>query len=219
VSGWRCLLPVAFCAVFGLGGCETAGQDRARFFNEEGVYLFERGAFTDARENFEVALQFQPKDAGLLYNVGQCYDRQSNTAKAEQFYRRCLEEDPNHAACRHALAVLLYRTGRRIDADHMIEDWLTREPRRVDAYIEDAWRLRQAGELTQAQARLQQALALDPHHLRALTEMALLYEVLEHPERAAALYERVLEADPRQSAVADRLNQLRAKKVGKPLPD
>jgi Tfp pilus assembly protein PilF len=216
---WRRLLPLALWLVYGLTGCETTSLDRARLFNDDGVYLFDRGDYGAARESFEVALQFQPKDPGLLYNVGQCYDRQSSTAKAEEYYRRCLAEDANHAACRHALAVLLFRTGRRTDADHMIEDWLTREPERADAYVEDGWRLRQDGDLTQAQARLQQALALDPHHVRALTEMALLYEVMEHPERAAVLYARVLDEDPKQSAVVDRLNLLRAKKVGKPLPD
>ena len=210
---------VLACLLAVFVGCETASQDRVRQFNDDGVYLFEHGEYQSARESFEVALQLQPKDAGLLYNAGQCYDRQNDSAKAEQFYQRCLQEDANQAPCRHALAVLLFRTGRGSDADNMIEDWLTREPKRADAYVEDAWRLRQAGELTQAEARLQQALDLEPHNVRALTEMALLFEVLEMPERAAVLYERVLAEDPRQQAVVDRLNALRAKKVGKPLPD
>jgi Tfp pilus assembly protein PilF len=207
------------CLLAVFTGCETASQDRVRQFNEDGVYLFERGEYGSARESFEVALQLQPKDAGLLYNTGQCYDRQNDAAKAEQFYQRCLQENANHAPCRHALAVLLFRSGRGNDADNMIEDWLTREPKRADAYVEDGWRLRQAGELTQAEARLQQALDLEPRNIRALTEMAILFEVLQLPERAAVLYERVLAEDPHQPAVAERLNSLRAKKVGKPLPD
>jgi Tfp pilus assembly protein PilF len=85
--------------------------------------------------------------------------------------------------------------------------------------VEDGWRLRQEGTLNQAQARLQQALDLDPHNIRALTEMGLLYEILQMPERAAVLYQRVLAEDPRQADVADRLNHLRKNKVGAPLPD
>jgi Tfp pilus assembly protein PilF len=212
-------LCAVFCLFATLTGCQTASQDRVRLFNEDGVYLFEHGQYGSARESFEAALQLQPKDPALLYNVGQCYDRQNNPAKAEQVYQQCLQEDPNHAPCRHALALLMLRTGRRTDADQMIEDWLTREPKRADAYVEDGWRLRQDGELTQAQARLQQALDLEPNNVRALTEMALLFEVMELPERAAALYARVLNEDPRQQAVLERLNLLRAKKVGKPLPD
>jgi Tfp pilus assembly protein PilF len=202
-----------------LGGCETPGQDRARPFNEDGVYLFQHHDYGNARESFEEALKHQPKDPAILYNVGQCYDRQNNTAKAESFYKQCLEQDANHAPCRHALAVLSFRTGHAKEAEQLIEDWLAREPKRADAYVEDGWRLRQEGELNQAQARLQQALDLDPRNVRALTEMGVLYEVLQMPERALALYQRVLKEDPRQTEVAERLNVLRQKKVGKPLPD
>jgi Tfp pilus assembly protein PilF len=207
------------CASCILAGCATDAQDRARRFNEDGVYLFEHGQFASAREDFEEALRLQPKDPGMLYNVGQCYDRQNDTARAQQFYQQCLQEDSNHAPCRHALAVLLFRAGRRSEADSMIEDWLSRQPKRADPYVEDAWRLRQDGELDQALARLQQARDLEPNNLRAKIELGLLFEVMEHPERAATLYDQVLAADPSQTAVAERLNQLRARKIGKPLPD
>jgi len=207
-----CLLP-------SLAGCETAGQDRARSFNEDGVYLFQRRDYGAASESFEEALRLQPKDPALLYNVGQCYDRLNVTAKAETYYQQCLEQDANHAPCRHALAVLWFRTGRAPQAEQFIEDWLAKDPKRADAYVEDGWRLRQEGSLNQAQARLQQALDLEPHNTRALTEMGLLYEVLQMPERAAVLYQRVLAEDPKQTDVTDRLNLLRQKKVGNPLPD
>ena len=202
-----------------LTGCETPAQERARPFNEDGVYLFQRHDFGAARESFEEALRLQPKDPAILFNMGQCYDRLNDVAKAEAFYKQCLEQDAKHGPCRHALAVLWFRTGHAKEAEQFIEDWLAREPKRADAYVEDGWRLRQEGELNQAQARLQQALDLDPHHVRALTEMGLLYEVLQMPERAVALYQRALAEDPRQTEVAERLNLLRQKKVGKPLPD
>jgi Flp pilus assembly protein TadD len=202
-----------------LAGCETAAQERARPFNEDGVYLYERRDYASARESFEFALKFQPKDPAILYNLGQCYDRLNDTAKAERFYQQCLEENANHAACRHALAVLWYRCGRAKQAEQLIDDWLIHEPKRADAYVEDAWRLRQEGSLSQAQARLQQALDLEPHNVRALTELGLLYEVLQMPERALVLYQRALVENPRETEVAARYNLLCSRKIGKPLPD
>jgi len=212
-------LVIASCIAAALAGCETPAQDRARPFNDDGVYLFQRRDYGAARESFEEALRFQPKDPAVLYNLGQCFDRQNIPDKAELYYRQCLEQDANHASCRHALAVLRFRTGRSKQAEQFIEDWLIQDPKRADAYVEDGWRLRQEGSLSQAQARLQQALDLEPHNVRALTEMGLLYEVLQMPERAAVLYQRVLAEDPRQTDVAERLNLLRKNKVGNPLPD
>jgi tetratricopeptide (TPR) repeat protein len=204
---------------FALGGCESASQERLRDYNNDGVYLFQRGDYGAARESFQAALTLKPDDPGLLYNVAECYDRLGDTARAERFYSQCLLQDPNHADCRHALASMLMRMGRRDDAAHLIEGWLAREPRLAAAYAEDGWLWHQAGDLPRAQARLQQALELDPHDRRALVELALVYEAMQRPDRAAALYERVLERDPHQAEIAKRLNGLHTQGAGQPRPD
>jgi tetratricopeptide (TPR) repeat protein len=199
-------------------GCGPTMNDRVRQYNEDGVYLYGRGEYVGARDSFEAALTLTPDDPHLVYNIGQCYDRLGDWPRAEKYYRQCVDKSSNHAECRHALAVLLERTGRRIEANRMVEEWLTQEPELADAYAEDGWRLRQQGALPQAQGRLQQALSLDPQNIRALTELGILYEQMHMPERALVLYERVLARDPRQTEVAERLTQLRSRQVGRPLP-
>jgi Flp pilus assembly protein TadD len=200
-------------------GCETASQERLRDYDQDGIYLFEHGDFGAARESFQAALALKPEDPGLLYNLGQCYDHLGDTAKAERLYGQCLLHAPNHVECRHALASMLVRVGRKEDAAKLIEDWLAREPRLAAAYAEDGWLWHQTGDLPRAQARLQQALELDPHEPRALVELALVYEAMQRADRAAALYERVLERDPHQAEVAKRLNRLRSQGAGQPQPD
>src|SRR5207248_479584 len=82
---------------------------RVQQFSEEGVYLYQRGEYQNARECFEVALQLQPADANLMFNVGQCYDHQGKADKALEYYQLCLSRSGNHARCRHSLALLLFR--------------------------------------------------------------------------------------------------------------
>src|SRR5215472_11506502 len=89
-----------------LGGCGPSVQESVRTYNEDGVYLFDQGEYGGARESFQAALALQPENAGLLYNIGECYDRQGQKDKAEDFYNKCLQRDASHARCRHALAVL-----------------------------------------------------------------------------------------------------------------
>ena len=163
-------------------------QDAPRDHNADGVYLFQSGDYRSARESFQAALALQPTDTGLLYNVGQCYDRQGELAKAERYYQECLQRAPNHTECRHALAAVLVREGRAADAQHMIQDWIARGP---------GWRRptqRKATSCTRpatcrAQARLQQALQLDPHEPQALIELAVVYEAMQRPDRAVPVYE------------------------------
>jgi len=73
-----CALGLAVC----LGGCVSPADDRARQYNEDGLALFERGDYNRARDNFQAALAVHPADPGLLYNLGQCYDRQGDATRA-----------------------------------------------------------------------------------------------------------------------------------------
>jgi Tfp pilus assembly protein PilF len=200
-------------------GCVTTEEERAHQFNIDGVRLYQQGNFGGAQQDFQAALQLTPGDADLVYNIGQCYERQNDLIRAEQTYNECLRKAPNHAACRHALATLLYRHGRQPEATHMVEDWLSHQPRLAAAYTLDGWLWHQTGDLPRAQSRLQQALELDPHDIRALTELAMVYEDLHRPERAVVLYERILALDAHQPQVENRLQILLANGAGRPRPE
>src|SRR6266481_2670349 len=191
-------------------GCLTTEQDRARDYNTDGVRLYQQGNFVAAQQGFQAALQLNPGDADLVYNIGQCYEHQNDLVRAEQTYGECLRQSPNHVAGHNALAALLIREGRKPEATRMVEDWLIHQPRLAAAYALDGWLWHQSGDLPRAQARLQQALELDPHDVTALTELALVYEDLHRPERAVVLYERVLALDARQPQVENRLHVLLA---------
>jgi tetratricopeptide (TPR) repeat protein len=212
---WACWIAAAVCL---LGGCASTGDDRAQAYSQDGLSLFQRGRYQDARESFQAALVLRPNDAGLLYDLGQCCDRVDDTANAEHFYQQCLERAPDHAPCHHALAALLVRQGRRPEAVRLIEGWLARQPRLAAAYAEDGWLLHQGGDLPAAQARLQQALQFDPRDQRALTELGLIYESMQRPDRAVALYERALGTDPHQPELVQRVSLLKAKGAGPPHP-
>ncbi len=199
-------------------GCMGTNEDRWRTFNEDGVQLFNAGEYGKALECFDLALTLHPNDAVLIYNMGQCYERRGDLAHAEQYYANCLERDPKHADARLALISVQYRTGRAGAANLAIESWLKQQPVSVDALVADAWRLRQQRAIPAAQARLHQALSLEQTNRRALTELAILYELQGMPDRSLALYGQILEKEPTQIDIADRAAQLRARGVKMPTP-
>jgi Tfp pilus assembly protein PilF len=205
--------------LLGPAGCAPTAQDRLRDYNADGLHLYRQGAYAQAAESFEAALALAPDDPSLLYNTAQSHDRAGDAARAERHYTACLQRDANHGAARHGLAALMVRTGRQDEAARMVEDWLSREPERADAYAVDGWLWHQAGDLPRAQARLHQALERDPHNARALVELGLVYEALRRPERALVLYERALARDPNQPDVAERLRRLQSQGVKRPRPD
>src|SRR5437899_589180 len=111
-----------------VAGCETAEQERLRHFHDDGVVRFRQGDFQGARDSFSAGLNLKPEDPNILFNIGQCYDRQGDWTNAEKYYRDALAKSDNHEDSRHALEVILYRTGRRPEAARMIQDWLARQP-------------------------------------------------------------------------------------------
>lgn len=211
----RCL----FVLLLAVASCTPPAQERIRDYNDDGVHLYRNGQYAAAGESFQAALALAPEDAGLLYNVGECADRLGHMDQAEQSYRQCLDRQPTHAAGRRALVVLLERQGRRDEAAALVQDWLAREPNSPAALATEGWLLHQRGDLPGAQARLQQALELDSQEPNALTELALVYEAMQRPDRAIVLYERALARDPNQPDIAHRLNRLRSEGVGPPRPD
>jgi tetratricopeptide (TPR) repeat protein len=208
---------LAVCA--GLAGCLSPRHERAEDYNVDGVHLFQHGAYARAQESFQAALALKPDDAHILYNLGECCHRQGAFAEAERYYNQCLDREPNHTSCRYALAQLLLQAGRRDSAAGMIQAWSSREPKNADAIALDGWYWHLAGDLPRAQARLQEALQLEPHNRRGLIELGLIYEAMQRPDRAVALYERVLDDDPNQLEVKQRLQELLARGAGAPKPD
>jgi Tfp pilus assembly protein PilF len=212
-AGWLLL------GVVCVAGCAGSQGELVRDYNADGVFLFQRGDYRSARESFQAALALKPEDPGLLYNVGRCYDHQGASDKAERFYNDCLQRAPNQSACRHALVVLLVRERRQADAVHLVEEWLAREPKKADPYAVDGWLWHQKGDLPRAQARLQQALEIDPRNVQALTELAVVYEEMQRPDRSQVILERALEVEPKNPEITQRLNAILTKGGKRPQPE
>jgi Tfp pilus assembly protein PilF len=200
-------------------GCAQTGTERLQEYNQDATLLFQKGSYDHARESFEAALALKPGDANTLYNLGRCHANLNQADRAEARYNECLRIAPDHAECHRAMAELLIAHNRRDDAVRMTEAWLMARPTLAAPYALDGWLWHQFGDLPRAQGRLQQALEHDSRDTAALNELALVYEDMNRPDRAASLYERSLDYRPGQPEVKARLVSLRAKGAGAPRPD
>ena len=203
-----------------VSACAPTMSERVRDYNDAGLQRFQKAQYDRAREDFQAALNLQPDNFDLLYNVAQCYDHLGQAERAEQTYRLCLQQNANSAEVRHALNMLLVQRGRVVEAQQMVRDWLTREPKLSAAYAEDGWLYEQEGDPINAIKRYQQAIYFDPHNELALIEIGRIYEdELNLPDRALKLYQIALDYEPRQAELVKRVNRLRARGVGPPHPE
>ena len=206
-------------AVVSLAGCDATQQEKVRLYNEDGIHQFSQGNYREAADSFEQALLLKPHDAGLLFKLGQASDRAGKTQQAEAYYQECLKRDAKLADARQAYANLLSRTGRGEQAGRLIETWSVQEGNASDIFVLQAWKLRQENRLPEAYDKIQTALAQDPHNPRALTELGILYEKMNFPDRSLVLYERVLTDNPNLFEIRERIAVLKGRGLKPPLLD
>ena len=201
-------------SVLALAGCNNL---TTQALNSEGVRLYQMGNYSQASQQFQRAIVANPRSANAYYNLasslhknGKLYNRQEDLQQAEQLYNQCLEHDPNHTECYRGLAVLLSETGRQDAAFRLLDGWAVRSPHLAEPHIEQARLLEETNNIQQAQTRLVEALVIDPNNSRALTALGRLREVSGDPSQALANYQRSLEINRFQPAIAARVAALQA---------
>jgi Tfp pilus assembly protein PilF len=214
---WRLAAPLALALL--VAACAPTAQERVQGFADDGRHLYRRGAYGEAGEQFKAALLLRPEDPDLLCNLARCQEQLGRRDEADQLYISALRHQPNHPEARHAVVARHVEAGRREEAGKMVQGWLRSNPRLAAPYVEDGWLLAGDGDLDSARGRFLQALEIEPRNVRAMNELAKLFEKIGHRERAVVLYERSLEADPDQPAIRKRMEELRAQGVGRPRPD
>lgn len=195
-----------------LSGCNGIS---ARGLNAEGVRLYQQAQYDAALQRFDKAAALDPRSADAFYNIAATYHRlgklENNPqylAQAERNYRRCLDNDPDHAACHRSLAVLLVEQGRSASAFRLLQNWMVRNPGSPEPKIELARLCEEFGEVAAAENHLLEALAIDSTNPRALTALGHLREREGETLQALANYRRSLMYDNRQPHLATRVATL-----------
>jgi tetratricopeptide (TPR) repeat protein len=201
--------------------CAETAQDRLHEITTEGARLYKTGAYDHARAQFEAALKLKPDDADLTYNLARCHEKLGDRAQAEQLYQACLKRDPNHDEAHQAWLELMVDGGRTEEGQRMVRTWLRSQPNQPGPYIADGWLCARAGDRPSARVRFQRALDLDPRNVRAMVELAGIFERLGdgRVERALVLYQRALDIKPDQDDLRKKVAELRARRTGQPHPD
>lgn len=197
-----CLIVIALCA---LPGCNIGAQRH----NAIGRQALEQGQFTTAVNEFQAALNQDPKNANAYYNLGASYYALGKKTKnpqtkqqAEQLYRKAISIDDQHVDAHRGLAALLIETDREKYAFDLMNTWKNRYPTSTEPIVELARLYQEYGDNRRATDLLVDALKLDPNDVRTLKAMGHVREIQGQTHLALDNYIRALQIDPNQPAVA-----------------
>jgi tetratricopeptide (TPR) repeat protein len=212
--GWLALFSMsAIC------GCNLGAQRQ----NAVGVEAYNSGQYPAAINEFQQAININPKDADAFYNLGATYyalgkqsKNQNYFQKAEQLYRQSIALNDQHTPAHRGLAAVLIETGQEKNAFDLINTWQQRYPNSADPTIELARLYQEYGDNRRATDLLADALRMDGQNVRALKAMGHIREVQGQTHLALDNYMRVLQIDSSQADVAAKVQTLQTQLASLP---
>lgn len=195
-------------------GCQMAADRH----NCTGKQAFLSGQIPQAINAFQKSIQSNPNNPDAYYNLASTYAALGKQNKnpqwvdqAEQLFRQAISLNGQHIEAHRSLAALLIETGRETFAFDLLNGWRDRSPTSSEPLIELARLYEEYGDTRRATDLLSDALKLASNNTRALKAMGHVRELQGQYDLAIQNYQRVVQIDPRETAVANRIASLQPK--------
>jgi tetratricopeptide (TPR) repeat protein len=143
-------------------------------FNEEASQSLLAGNAKAAAESYRKALQLNPRDAKLHYNLSLALGKLGDFASERKELDRTVELDPNIAVAQNQLGLLALRSGQQAEAEKRFKKALETDPTFSEAQSNLGVLYSQQGKNAEAASLFQQAIKNDPNYSKAYVNFGLL---------------------------------------------
>jgi tetratricopeptide (TPR) repeat protein len=172
-------------------------QDRmAAALCNRGVAKFESGAYLDAIECYEDALQYDKGNADIHYNLGKAYARTNNKDGALKYFQSAIALSPADASSYYEIAVLQDECGLTDEAISSYEQLLKLNPRHAQAHFGLGTLYGVQNQLDQCIRHLSAAITLNPNFVEAMYNLGVALEEKQDFKQAVQTYKKVLQLEP-----------------------
>jgi len=161
-----------------------------------GTQALEKGDPAAAVSFFREALQINPKDEDLHYNLGIAYARQNMTEKAIEHYNEALRLFPDYVEAHNNLGNLLMRLRRLDEAVEHFRAAIKIMPDYASGYNNLGTALQQLGKLDEALLQFEKAVQANPDYWEARYNLGQSYLRQGRLPEARIQLEKVLQAQP-----------------------
>jgi len=169
----------------------------ARAHNNLGMFLAERGQYTEALAHFDEACRLNPEDALAKNNLALTLANQGRVSEAIPLYLSALQRKPDYTDAHFNLGRALTAQGDFEAAKAHFMATVKLDPAYAEAYFGWALVLKQEGRAAEAVDPLRRVIELRPDWVEALDELALILATnadhqLRDAGQAIALAERAV---------------------------
>jgi tetratricopeptide (TPR) repeat protein len=116
--------------------------------------------------------------------------------EAEGYYRRVLNDQPNHADALHLLGVIVYRMGHRDRGVELIRQAIQQSGQTPIYFYNLGKALSEQGKLDEAVAAYRRAIQIKPDYAEAYSNLGLVFKDLDKLDEAVAAYRQAIQITP-----------------------
>ena len=178
-----------------VASCGGAEGRKMRYVEKGEQYFADRN-YEKARIEFRNALQIEPDDANVRYQVGRVAEKLNNPRDAVGYYQAAIDVDPNLMPARAALARLFLLGGLPDKAMALAEPGLTKEPQNPQLLTVRGAAKAQLGDTIGAFEDAEAAVKLAPDDEYAIALLASLYRQNARSDKAIEVVQAGLEKVP-----------------------
>lgn len=190
------------------GTTHAITMDELHFLIVQASCAQAEGRFTEARDRYQLLLQYLPNAVPMHYNIGLVYYALGEYKQALEEFSLALNLDPEDTDILFNLALCQKQTGDRQAAIVSYQRVLEITPDSIDCLYNLAGCYRDSHEYEHAALAYHQVLEINPDYLPAINNLAYLCHRTGDTEQAQAWYRRVLTLRPGDDAAGFMLASL-----------
>jgi tetratricopeptide (TPR) repeat protein len=179
--------------------------------NEKASEDLSAGNAKAAAESYGQAVQLNPRDPKLRYNLSLALDRMGDLVSERKELERAVELDPKLAVAQNQLGLLALRSGRQAEAEQRFKKVLAIDPKFAEAQSNLGVLYSQQGKNGEAASLFQQAIRNDPKYTKAYVNLGLLMAQQGAFAEAEKQFQMAIAADANYPGTYAALGMLQAK--------
>jgi len=175
-----------------------------------------QGALEWSLKSFEDAVRLEPKNPALLTEFGKLVASSNDIERAKQLFQEAINMKGDYLDAHLQLALLTEAEDKPEEAQAILENAVLLNPQSVEAHFQLGRVYYNNDENERAKVEFTAALSIFPNHSNSLYSLALIEERLGNQDEADQLFEKVLELNPGNADVIEKLKGYTAPVVSEP---
>jgi len=206
---WAWGLLLAFSLAFNL---LASAIYHAEYHSKLGTLLLDRGQVSEAIDQFQRALRFEPDDAEAHNNLGGLLAKQSQIDEAIRHFQEATRLEPDHPFAHYNLGNALLIKGQIDEAIRQFQEVIRLKPDHAEAHYNLGTVLGSRGRTDEAITQYQEATRLNPGNADAHYNLGLALASKGQTEEAIRRFEAALKGKPNYPEAHNHLGQILVRK-------